>query len=43
VFWQKLGLEWLYRFAFEPKRLLIRNIEGLNLLSKFYFNPVISG
>jgi len=38
VFWQKLGLGWLYRFAFEPKRLLIRNIEGLNLLLKFHFN-----
>lgn len=37
LFFQKIGLEWLYRFCFEPKRLLIRNIEGLCLLLKFRF------
>ncbi|MCF8070444.1 MAG: WecB/TagA/CpsF family glycosyltransferase [Desulfobacterales bacterium] len=37
AFWQKLGLEWFYRFIFEPKRLLVRDIEGLILLLKFRF------
>jgi len=36
VFWRKLGLEWLYRFVFEPRRLFFRNLEGLVLLLKFY-------
>jgi N-acetylglucosaminyldiphosphoundecaprenol N-acetyl-beta-D-mannosaminyltransferase len=37
VFWQKIGLEWLYRFCFEPRRLFIRNIEGILLLLKFRY------
>jgi N-acetylglucosaminyldiphosphoundecaprenol N-acetyl-beta-D-mannosaminyltransferase len=41
IVWQKLGLEWLYRFVFEPKRLLIRNIEGLALLLKFYYGSLM--
>lgn len=31
VFFQKMGLEWLYRLAFEP-RMLIRNMYSLNLV-----------
>ncbi len=38
--WQRLGLEWLYRFAFEPRRLFVRNMEGATLLLRFYWRPV---
>lgn len=31
VFYQKMGLEWLYRLAFEP-RMLIRNLYSFNLV-----------
>ena len=31
VFYQKIGLEWLYRLAFEP-RMLIRNLYSFNLV-----------
>jgi len=40
--WQHLGLEWLYRFAFEPRRLLIRNCEGAALLFRFGWRSLIS-
>jgi N-acetylglucosaminyldiphosphoundecaprenol N-acetyl-beta-D-mannosaminyltransferase len=40
IFWQRLGLEWLYRFVFEPRRLFIRNLEGAALLAKFYWQSV---
>jgi N-acetylglucosaminyldiphosphoundecaprenol N-acetyl-beta-D-mannosaminyltransferase len=36
AYWRKLGLEWFYRFLFEPRRLLVRNIMGLILLLKFH-------
>ncbi|MBR1706876.1 MAG: WecB/TagA/CpsF family glycosyltransferase [Bacteroidales bacterium] len=34
--WQDHGLEWLYRFAQEPRRMWKRNVQG-NLVSPFYF------
>ena len=37
---QKIGLEWFYRFAFEPKRLFIRNFEGIFLCLKFYCRSI---
>jgi N-acetylglucosaminyldiphosphoundecaprenol N-acetyl-beta-D-mannosaminyltransferase len=40
--WRKLGMEWLYRFVFEPRRLFIRNLEGVALLLKFYYKSVTS-
>lgn len=40
VVWRELGLEWLYRFTFEPRRLALRNLEGMALLSKFYLRSL---
>ena len=41
VLWRKLGMEWLYRFIFEPRRLFIRNLEGAALLFKFYLKSMM--
>jgi N-acetylglucosaminyldiphosphoundecaprenol N-acetyl-beta-D-mannosaminyltransferase len=40
LFWQKLGLEWLYRFVFEPRRLFVRNLGAAVLLFKFYLRSI---
>ena len=33
--WREIGFEWLYRFAFEPRRLFIRYLGGTSLFLKF--------
>ena len=40
VSFQKIGMEWFYRFALEPKRLFIRNTEGILLCLKFYYRSI---
>jgi len=35
-----IGFEWLYRFAFEPRSLFVRNLEGILLYLKFYYRSI---
>ena len=37
IFYQKIGLEWLYRTFFEP-RMVVRQIRGFKFMFKAIFN-----